>query len=100
MNASIRVQHKHEPAMKAVRVNWQITEVMQPQDQSNSKMVTIYILPFFSGRNIWQICQILLTSWNFGQTQLTTLVHSFRENIISRGCFVLNNDTVFSQTVP
>ena len=38
MNASIRTQHKHEPAMKAVRVNRKITEVKQPQDQSNSKM--------------------------------------------------------------
>ena len=35
MNASIRAQHKHESAMKAVRV---ITKVKQPQDQSNSKM--------------------------------------------------------------
>ena len=38
MNASIRAQHKHEPAMKVVRVNGKITEVKQPQDQSNSKM--------------------------------------------------------------
>ena len=39
MNTSIRAQHnKHEPAMKAVRVNGKITKVMQPQDQSNSKM--------------------------------------------------------------
>ena len=38
MNASIRAQHKHEPAMKAVRVNGKLTEVKQPQDQSNSKM--------------------------------------------------------------
>ena len=38
MNTSIRAQHKHEPAMKAVRVNGKITKVKQPQDQSNSKM--------------------------------------------------------------
>ena len=38
MNASIRAQHKHEPAMKAVRVNGKITVVKQPQDQSNSEM--------------------------------------------------------------
>ena len=38
MNASIRAQHKHEPAMKAVRVNGKITKVEQPQDQYNSKM--------------------------------------------------------------
>ena len=30
MNASTRAQHKHEPAMKAVRVNGKITEVKQP----------------------------------------------------------------------
>ena len=38
MNASITAQHKHEPAVKAVRVNGKITKVKQPQDQSNSKM--------------------------------------------------------------
>ena len=38
MNTSIRAQHKHEPAMKAVRVNGKITEVKHPQDQSNSMM--------------------------------------------------------------
>ena len=37
MNASIRAQHKCEPAMKAVRVNVKITEVKQPQPP-NSKM--------------------------------------------------------------
>ena len=38
MNTSIRAQHKHEPTMKAMRVNGKITKVKQPQDQSNSKM--------------------------------------------------------------
>ena len=38
MNASIRAQHKHETAMKAVRMNGKITKVKQPQDQPNSKM--------------------------------------------------------------
>ena len=38
MNSSIRAQYGHEPVMKAVRVNGMITEVKQPQDQSNSKM--------------------------------------------------------------
>ena len=38
MNALIRAQHKHEPAMKAVIMNGKITKVKQPQDQSNSKM--------------------------------------------------------------
>ena len=50
MNAT---QHKHEPAMKAVRVSGKITEVKQPQDQSNSKMGDH--LSFFSGRSIRQI---------------------------------------------
>ena len=39
MNASIRAQHKHEPARKAVRGNGKITKVKkQPQNQPNSKM--------------------------------------------------------------
>ena len=38
MNVSISAKHKHEPTMKARRVNGKITEVKQPQDQSNSKM--------------------------------------------------------------
>ena len=38
LNASIRAQHKHGPAKKAVRVNGKISEVKQPQYQSNSKM--------------------------------------------------------------
>ena len=67
MNASIRAQHKHEPAMKAVRVNGKITEIKQPQDQSNTKIwwplrIQTFSL-FFSGRNIRQICQILPISF-------------------------------------
>ena len=65
MNVSIWAQHKHKPAMKAVRVNGKITEVKQPQDQSNSRMGdhlgSIHFV-FFSGRNIRQIRQILLIS--------------------------------------
>ena len=38
MNASNRAQPKHEPPMKAVRVNGKITKVKQSQDQPNSKM--------------------------------------------------------------
>ena len=38
MNASVRPQPKHEPVMKAVKVNGKITEVKQLQDQSNSKI--------------------------------------------------------------
>ena len=73
MNASIRAQHKHEPAVKAVRVNGRITEVKQPQDQSNSKMgdhLGFIHCVYFHGRNIRQICQILPISFNFGKTQL------------------------------
>ena len=77
MNASITAQHKHEPAMKAVRVNGKITKVKQPQDQSNSKMGghlgSIHFVFFFSGRNIRsirQICQILLISLNYKNTQM------------------------------
>ena len=55
-------QCKHDPKVKAVRVNGKITEVKQPQDRSNSKMGDhrgsidfVYV----SGRNIRQIRQIL-----------------------------------------
>ena len=61
--------------MKAVKVVGKITEVKQPQDQSNSKMGDhlgpIHFV-FFRGRNIRQICQILLISWNIGKTQILT----------------------------
>ena len=67
------VQCKHDPKVKAVRANGKITEVKQPQDQSNSKMGdhlgSIHFV-FFSGRNIRQICQILLISLNYAKTQL------------------------------
>ena len=72
MNVPIRAQHKHEPAMKAVRVNGKIIKVKHHQDQPNSKMGdhlgSIHFLSFFSGRNIRQIrqiCQILLISVNY-----------------------------------
>ena len=76
MNASIRAQHKHEPAMKAVRVNGKITEVKQPQDQSksNSKMGdhlgSIHFVFFSVAENIRQICQILPISLNFGKNSI------------------------------
>ena len=41
LNASIIAQHKHEPAMKAVRVNGQISEVMQPKTNLILRWVTI-----------------------------------------------------------
>ena len=41
MNASITAQHKHEPAMKAVRVNGIITEVKQPALRLILRWVTI-----------------------------------------------------------
>ena len=41
MNASITPQHKHESAMKAVRVNGKITEVKQLQANLILRWVTI-----------------------------------------------------------
>ena len=38
LNASIRAQHKHEPTMRSVRVNGQITEVKQLKTKANSKI--------------------------------------------------------------
>ena len=35
MNASIRAQHKHEPAMKALRVNGKIERGYNPKTPSN-----------------------------------------------------------------
>ena len=58
LNASIIAQHKHEPAMKAVRVNGHITEVKQTQYQSNSKMgdhLGFINFVLFSGSNIREI---------------------------------------------
>ena len=55
-------QYKHDPKVKAVRVNGQITEVKQPKTNLILRWVT-----FFSGRNI---SQIVLIGWNFGKTQI------------------------------
>ena len=82
MNTSIRSQHKHEPAMKAVRLNGKITEVKQPQDQPNSKMGdhlgSIHFV-FFQWQQILgkirQICQMLLICLNFRKSQLRILVN-------------------------
>ena len=41
MNASIRAQHKHEQAMKEVRVNGKITEVKQSALRLILRWVTI-----------------------------------------------------------
>ena len=75
LNASIKAQHKHEPTMRAVRVNGKITHVKQ--SALRIRWVTIWdpnILSFFSlamiGKHIRQICQILLISLSFGKTQL------------------------------
>ena len=38
LNTSIRAQHKHEPTMRAVKVNGQITEVKQLKTKANSMM--------------------------------------------------------------
>ena len=40
LNASITAQHKHEPAVKAVRANGQITEVKQPKTNLILRWVT------------------------------------------------------------
>ena len=81
---------QQDPKVKAVRVNGKITEVKQPQNQSNSKMAdhlgSIHFV-FFSGRNIRQIrqiCQILLISLNYEKSQLsnyTTMQVEFRWKI-------------------
>ena len=38
LNASIRVQHWHEPTIRAVRVKGEISEVKQLKTKANSKM--------------------------------------------------------------
>ena len=58
LNASITAQHKHEPIMKAVRVNGQITEVKQPWTNLILIPRWVTITFFFSGRNIRQFRQI------------------------------------------
>ena len=58
LNTSTRAQHKHEPAMKAVRVNGQITEVKQLRLRLILRWVTIYdpyILSLFQFGYDWQI---------------------------------------------
>ena len=74
MNASIKAQYKHEPTMKAVRVNGKITEVKQLALQLILRWVAIWdpnILAFFSlamiGKNIRQI---LLISLIFGKNSI------------------------------
>ena len=75
LNASIKAQHKHEPTMRAIRVNGKISEVKQSALRLVLRRVTIWdpnILSFSSlamiGKNIRQI---LLISLRFGKTQLT-----------------------------
>ena len=55
----------------------ELSKVKQPQDQSNSKMGdhlgSIHSV-YFSGRNIRQICQILLISLNCEKIQLFGLL--------------------------
>ena len=66
------VQYKHDPKVKVVRVNGQITEVKKTM--ANSNMGDHLFCLFFNlatvSKNIRQICQILQLSWNFGKTQL------------------------------
>ena len=92
MNASIKVQHKHEPTMKAVRVNGKISEVKQSALRLILRWVTIWdpnILSFISlamiSKNIRQIrhiCQILLISFSFGKTQISTTRLNFSFQVI------------------
>ena len=60
LNASIRAQHRHEPKVKAMRVNGQITEVKQSMSRGSTGMGDH--LFFFSlamiGRNIKQIRKV------------------------------------------
>ena len=50
LNASVAAKHKHEPTMRAVRVNGQITEVKHRPDHSWQLLV------FHCGfHEIWQI---------------------------------------------
>ena len=49
--SNIKAQHKHEPTMRAVRVNGKISEVKQPTLRLILRWVTIWdpnILSFFS----------------------------------------------------
>ena len=72
MNASNRAQHKHEPAMK-------ITEVKQPQDQSNSKMGDHTFCLFSVAEILGIFCQIILISLNFGKTPMSALVSPYQQ---------------------
>ena len=69
MNASIRAQQNHEPKVKAVRVNGQITEVKQSMSRGSTRMGDHL---FFQSSYDWQICQILLINLNFGKNSIIT----------------------------
>ena len=44
LNISIKAEHKHEPAMKAVIVNGKITEVKQSRPGTILRWVTIHFI--------------------------------------------------------
>ena len=54
LNASISAQHKHEPAMRAVRVNDKITEVKQSKTKDNTKMGDHLGFIHFVFFSVWQ----------------------------------------------
>ena len=96
---------KHEPAMKAVRVNGKITEVKQ-SSLVNNKMAdhlgSIHF-EFFSGSNIRQIrqiCQIVLISLNYGKTQFLNFSGSMVQLFELNGLLLLHHNRIqnFTQT--
>ena len=46
MNTSITAQHKHEPVIKAVRVNGKITKVKQPNSKMGDHLGSIHFVFF------------------------------------------------------
>ena len=77
MNASIAAQCKDEPAMKAVRVNGQVTEVKQLKTNLILRWVTITFCLFSVAEilgNLDKFFNFLQISWNFGKTQISAQV--------------------------
>ena len=54
LNASIKAQHKHEPTMRAVRVNGEISEVKQSAVRLTLRWVTIWDPNSFQFGYDWQ----------------------------------------------
>ena len=89
LNATIKAQHKHEPTMRVVRVYSKITEVKHSVLRLILRWLTIWDpnMSFFSlamiGKNIRQICQILLISLSFGKTQIST---DLKTHLMTQAC--------------